>query len=100
MADTGLTDYAQAKRKAARRLGVPEEAALPGNDEIHAALREYQRLFQREQLLAEPVQGVLGFDNEIGRNLRADPAHAVAAKRSKTLSSFSCRVCAVNGLMM
>jgi len=48
MADTGLTDYAQAKRKAARRLGVPEEAALPGNDEIHAALREYQHLFQRE----------------------------------------------------
>jgi len=46
MADTGLADYAQAKRKAAQRLGVLEDAALPGNDEIHAALREYQRLFQ------------------------------------------------------
>jgi len=46
MAETGLDDYAQAKRKAARRLGIVDETALPRNDEIQAALREYQRLFQ------------------------------------------------------
>jgi len=46
MAESGLTDYAQAKRKAARRLGILDEAVLPRNEEIQAALREYQRLFQ------------------------------------------------------
>jgi len=48
MAETGLHDYAEAKRKAARRLGIMDEAMLPRNEEIQAALREYQRLFQAE----------------------------------------------------
>jgi len=46
MAEGGFHDYAEAKRKAARRLGVVDEAALPRNEEVQAALREYQRLFQ------------------------------------------------------
>ncbi|MCL2309694.1 MAG: hypothetical protein FWC42_06375 [Proteobacteria bacterium] len=41
----GLTDWRDAKRKAARQLLLPENSALPGNDEIEAALFEHQSLF-------------------------------------------------------
>jgi hypothetical protein len=46
MTDSGLRDYAAAKHKAALRLGVGDEAALPKNSEIEEALRAYQRLFE------------------------------------------------------
>lgn len=45
IAESGIDDYRQAKLKAARRLGIRNEAELPHNREIEAALREYQRLF-------------------------------------------------------
>jgi hypothetical protein len=46
MAGGGIRDYQKAKRKAAVRLGIVDDASLPGNREIEDALREYQRLFQ------------------------------------------------------
>jgi hypothetical protein len=46
MAEEGIDDFAHAKRKAARRLGAAATEALPGNDEIEAALREYRALYQ------------------------------------------------------
>jgi hypothetical protein len=45
MAEGGIRDYQQAKRKAAARLGIADDASLPGNREIEDALRQYQRLF-------------------------------------------------------
>jgi hypothetical protein len=48
MAEGGLRDFHQAKLKAAERLGIHDDASLPRNREIEDALREYQRLFQRE----------------------------------------------------
>ncbi|MGY0652181.1 hypothetical protein ACW7GZ_10015 [Luteimonas sp. A537] len=45
MAEGGIRDYHQAKRKAADRLGIHDDASLPRNREIEDALREYQRLF-------------------------------------------------------
>jgi hypothetical protein len=45
MAEHGIEDFLQAKRKAADRYGVHEASVLPKNTEIEAALREYQRLF-------------------------------------------------------
>ncbi len=45
ISEDGLRDYAQARRKAATRLGVATEAGLPHNLEIDDALREHQRLF-------------------------------------------------------
>ena len=45
MAEGGIHDYHQAKRKAAERLGIHDDASLPRNREIDEALREYQRLF-------------------------------------------------------
>ncbi|MBE2258655.1 MAG: hypothetical protein H6942_00240 [Candidatus Accumulibacter sp.] len=50
MAEDGVTEPALAKRKAARRLGVPASAPMPDDREVDAELRTYQRLFQdREQ---------------------------------------------------
>ena len=46
MAEEGIRDFGQAKRKAAGRLGVTSRALLPGNVEIEQALLEYQRLFK------------------------------------------------------
>jgi hypothetical protein len=45
MAEHGIEDFLQAKRKAADRLGVHDVSALPSNVEIEAALRAHQRLF-------------------------------------------------------
>jgi len=48
MAEDGITDYHQAKRKAARQLGLPEHTALPDNAEVEAELRVYRSLYQEE----------------------------------------------------
>ncbi|MDQ3161082.1 MAG: hypothetical protein M3Q51_08715, partial [Pseudomonadota bacterium] len=47
MAESGIRDYHLAKLKAAQRLGIHDDASLPRNREIEQALREYQRLFLR-----------------------------------------------------
>jgi hypothetical protein len=52
IAEHGIRDYALAKRKAARQLGLPEGYSLPRNDEIDAALIERQALFEPEEQLA------------------------------------------------
>lgn len=49
MAEDGIDDFALAKRKAARQLGVPEGQALPGNDEIEAELAAYRALYQADE---------------------------------------------------
>lgn len=49
IAEEGLRDYRQAKLKAAQRLGIFDDTALPKNGEIEEALREHQRLFRAEQ---------------------------------------------------
>ncbi len=48
MAEHGIEDFLQAKRKAADRLGVNDVSVLPKNVEIEAALRAHQRLFGGE----------------------------------------------------
>jgi hypothetical protein len=59
----GITDWTQAKRKAARQLMLPEAAALPSNEDIERALADHHALFggeahaaclrqQREEALA------------------------------------------------
>lgn len=45
MSESGLRDFAQAKRKAAIQHGVEHSRNLPSNEEIESALFEYQRLF-------------------------------------------------------
>jgi hypothetical protein len=49
MADDGISDFAVAKRKAARQLGASDSESLPSNDEIEVELRAYQELFHDEE---------------------------------------------------
>lgn len=55
ISETGQRDFHAAKRKAAQRLGIGDEMALPSNQEVDAALREHQSLFEpgHETLLQE-----------------------------------------------
>jgi hypothetical protein len=46
IAEHGLNDWQLAKRKACRQLGLPDHEALPGNEEVEEALRNYNTLFQ------------------------------------------------------
>jgi hypothetical protein len=46
MAEDGIDDFAQAKRKAARQLGAADTESLPANDEVEAELRAYRALYQ------------------------------------------------------
>jgi hypothetical protein len=105
MAQQGIEDFLQAKRKAAERLGVDDAAVLPKNIEIEAALREYQRLFgghTHDQTLKElrrtaltamqmlrdfqprlvgPVlAGTATGHSEISLHVFAEPAETVALK--------------------
>ncbi len=45
MIESGIRDFAMAKRKAAQHHGVEQSRKLPGNEEIEQELIEYQRLF-------------------------------------------------------
>lgn len=53
MAEDGGLDYGAAKSKAARQAGLSEGTPLPDNQEVEAALREYQSLYQRDD---QPAQ--------------------------------------------
>ncbi|MDO8280307.1 MAG: hypothetical protein Q8K31_00400 [Burkholderiaceae bacterium] len=46
-------EYASAKRQALRQLGLPARSALPGNDEVDDAVREYIALFCADTQPAE-----------------------------------------------
>ncbi len=49
MSEEGVQDFYVAKRKAAQHLGAPDTRNMPRNQEIEAALQEYQRLFMGDQ---------------------------------------------------
>lgn len=49
MAEDGIEDYALAKRKAARQVGLPETRGLPTNEEVEEALRTYREIYHREE---------------------------------------------------
>ena len=49
MVESGIDNFALAKRKAARQLGATDKQALPGNDEIETELRAYLDLYRAEE---------------------------------------------------
>ena len=49
MAEEGISDYAFAKRKAAKFFGLIDGDALPSNDEINDAIKEHQAIFFDEE---------------------------------------------------
>lgn len=48
MAEDGITDYAFAKRKAAKQLGAADTRHLPSNQEVEEALHSYRALYQHD----------------------------------------------------
>lgn len=48
MAEDGITDYAFAKRKAARQMGAEDTQHLPSNQQVDEALRSYRSLYQSD----------------------------------------------------
>ena len=102
MAEDGITDYALAKRKAAKQMGAEDTRHLPSNQEVDDALHSYRVLYQhdshpdilyqlREEALAamrllEPFQpyltgsvlsGTAGERSDINLMLFSDDAKAV-----------------------
>jgi len=49
MAEDGVDDFALAKRKAARQLGIDEGQGLPANHEIEAELETYRAIYQADE---------------------------------------------------
>ena len=49
MCEAGVKDFHLAKRKALQRLRIDEQRNLPSNEEIEAAISEYQRLFRADR---------------------------------------------------
>lgn len=49
MAEDGISDYAYAKNKAGRQLGVVESSVLPSNTEIEEELKLYNALFLSDE---------------------------------------------------
>jgi len=49
MAEDGIEDFALAKRKALRQLGLEGRVALPANDEVERELRAYRALYQADE---------------------------------------------------
>ena len=48
MCEAGIRDFQLAKRKATQRLRIADRRLLPSNEEIEAAVSEYQRLFRSD----------------------------------------------------
>jgi hypothetical protein len=74
MAEEGISDYAFAKRKAAKFFGLMDGDALPSNNEIKDAIKEHQAIFfdteQKDQLKRLRLEALL-----IMKNLSAfDPS--------------------------
>lgn len=53
MAEDGIHDYAYAKRKAAKQLGINENSVLPTNAEIEEEVRLYHGIYNAE---AQPIE--------------------------------------------
>ena len=48
MAEDGISDYAYAKRKAAKQMGAADTRHLPSNREVDNALHSYRALYQQD----------------------------------------------------
>ena len=49
IAEDGMDDFSQAKRKAAQQIGAPDTHCLPNNGEIEKALRTFRSLYQQDE---------------------------------------------------
>ncbi|HAE99849.1 MAG TPA: hypothetical protein DCG63_00945, partial [Methylophilaceae bacterium] len=49
MAEDGIHDFAYAKKKAGRQLGVSENSALPTNAEVEEEIRLYHQIYSADE---------------------------------------------------
>lgn len=56
MAEDGIHDFAYAKKKAGRQLGVSENSVLPSNAEIEEEIKLYHEIYTADEQLALLVQ--------------------------------------------
>ena len=77
MAEDGVEDHAQAKRKAARQVGAAAARQMPTNDEINAALRLYREIFRPDHAAHLRMLRQLALD--IMRELAAFNPHLIGA---------------------
>jgi hypothetical protein len=88
MAEDGIQDFGIAKRKAARQVGVPDTRELPDNQEIEAALRAYQALYQANaqpgvlRRLRETAVKVMGVFAEFNPHLTGSVLAGTAGEHS------------------
>ena len=88
IAEDGLTDFAAAKQKAARQMGVTEKEALPDNHEIEVALKTHQSLFQRDTQPQE-CRALREIAVDVMRRLQRFSPWLVGNVLSGTANSFS-----------
>ena len=107
MIDSGIRDFAMAKRKAAEHLNAQDTRQLPTNLEIEQAMVEYQRLFrashqpQTLQKLREIAYNAMNFFREFKPRLVGPVLTGSADTNTPvTLHIFSDHVEAVNLLLM
>lgn len=55
IAEDGIGDFTQAKKKALRQLGLAETTPLPTNSEVEAELRTWQNVFQEDEQRARII---------------------------------------------
>lgn len=88
IAEQGIEDYLQAKRKAAERFGACDKAVLPKNAEIEAALDSHQRLFDRNKhnerllLLRETARKTMLLFRQFHPRLVGSVLHGTATRHS------------------
>jgi uncharacterized protein YgbK (DUF1537 family) len=88
MSEHGIRDFLIAKRKAAERFGVTDNAVLPKNIEIEDALAEYQRLFGGDSHI-ESLYAQRSAALEAMRQLREFEPRLVGAVLSGTATEHS-----------
>jgi hypothetical protein len=88
MSEHGIRDFLIAKRKAAERFGVTDNAVLPKNIEIEDALAEYQRLFGGDSHV-ESLYAQRSAALEAMRQLREFEPRLVGAVLSGTATEHS-----------
>ncbi|MDR2220908.1 MAG: hypothetical protein LBE24_10095 [Methylobacillus sp.] len=90
MAEEGWSDYAKAKRKAARQLGCAEDHSLPSNAEIEQELRLHHEIFnsasqpQRLHLLRSEALRVMQLLDRFNPHLAGAVLDGTAGRYAET----------------
>lgn len=88
MAQDGISDFALAKRKAARQLGADDTQNLPNNSEVEQALRDYHAIYQPDEQPAR-VRALREQALRVMRELAPFDPHLTGSVLTGTATRFS-----------